>query len=197
MSLHQRLCLKCLLPIVLVGVVFGGLAHGDLVYVFSGVGSGTLGGSPFDGAFTITAQGDETLVTNPLSGVYRLDGVRALLEIDGLGSAMFAVAPSLFVSQSSGANFPVVGISSQTQSGESLSIFSVGNVPSLSNYTLRTVFPSVDGRALSNEVPFATTQGVLQIANTTSASFRAVPEPSSLLLLTMTMLGGFGFRQRR
>ncbi len=186
--------LRYLLPLLLVCGFRLSPTYGDLTYVFTGVGSGSLGQSTFNEAvFTITAQGDETQVTNPFANIFRLDGVSAVLDITGLPSASFTFVPNLSVNQTNSGTNPSVGIADPIQDR---AIFFVGNT-SLANYDLRLAFPSIDGRALTNaDNAFPTTQGAFIISSASAASFRAVPEPTSPLLLMLAMTACCNVRRR-
>jgi len=163
------------LVVCLVGSLLCSPAHANLTYIFSGVGSGTLGTSTFtEVPFAITAQGDPSFVINPLDRIYRLEGVTALLEIQGLGSANFSFVPNLAVNQTSSGTNPAVGISDPVQDR---GIFFVGS-SLLANYDLRSTFATIDGRAVTNSsISFPTTRGLFTIESASSASFTAVPEP--------------------
>jgi hypothetical protein len=180
------------LAVCLLSTLFCCPAQANLTYVFSGVGSGTLGASNFtEVPFSITAQGDPTLVTNPFDRIFRLDGVSALLEIQGLGSANFSFVPNLAVNQNSSGTTPAVVISDPVQDR---SIFSVGS-SLLASYDLRSTFPSIDGRALNNSsVSFPTTRGLFTIESASSASFIAVPEPLAPVWL---IVAAAVYRRRR
>lgn len=192
--------LRFVLPFLLVYGCLQSQSYGDLIYIFSGRGSGSLGTSLFtDAAFTITAQGDESqafLVDN--SNIYRLNGVSAVLEIAGLGSATFDFAPNISVARNElqPANSSIfIGDPKQDRN-----IFGVGQVASLVNYDLRTPFPLVSGRASNNLTHSFPTinRGPFNLDSATEASFTAVPEPNtSLLLLSLTMLVNSRIRRRR
>ena len=186
------LCLSLALGI---GFGWGSQAYGNLVYVFSGVGSGTLGQQTFTSApFSITAQGDPTQVSTPVFGVHRLDGVAAVLEIAGLGSANFAFAANISVNQNFQNNNPSVGISDP---GQNRGIFFVGD-PLLANYDLRSTFSIPSGRALYNSsIGFDTTLGRLVILDATAASFTAVPEPNVLTGWWLLAAAVASYRRRR
>lgn len=180
------------LAVCLVGSLLCSPAQANLTYVFTGVGSGTLGTSSFtEVPFSITAQGDPTLVSNPFDRIFRLEGVSALLEIQGLGSANFSFVPNLAVNQNSSGTSPAVGISDPVQDK---SIFFVGS-SLLASYDLRSTFPVIEGRALTNSsVSFPTTRGLFTIESASSASFTAVPEP---LAPVWWIVATFVFYRRR
>ncbi len=53
-----------------------------LIYIISGVGSGSLGNDNFsDSAFTITATADPANVMHPSLTIYRLEPVTAVIDI--------------------------------------------------------------------------------------------------------------------
>lgn len=184
-------------PLLLVFCCLPSPSFGALTYIFNGRGSGSLGQTLFtDAAFSITAQGDETQVFRvENTDVFRLNGVSALLEIAGLGSATFSFVPNLAVNQATGGTNPSVGIADPVQDR---AIFFVGNVPSLVNYELKTTFPLVSGRALTNaDNAFPTNRGAFIITSATEASFSAVPEPTSTLMLTLATAASGNIRRRR
>lgn len=191
--------LRFVLPFLLVYGCLQSQSYGDLIYIFSGRGSGSLGTSLFtDAAFTITAQGDESQAFLVDNNVYRLIVKLAILEIAGLGSATFDFAPNISVARNElqPANSSIfIGDPKQDRN-----IFGVGQVASLVNYDLRTPFPLVSGRASNNLTHSFPTinRGPFNLDSATEASFTAVPEPNtSLLLLSLTMLVSFRIRRRR
>ncbi len=191
--------LRFVLPFLLVYGCLQSQSYGDLIYIFSGRGSGSLGTSLFtDAAFTITAQGDESQAFLVDNNVYRLIVKLAMLEIAGLGSATFDFAPNISVARNElqPANSSIfIGDPKQDRN-----IFGVGQVASLVNYDLRTPFPLVSGRASNNLTHSFPTinRGPFNLDSATEASFTAVPEPNtSLLLLSLTMLVSFRIRRRR
>jgi hypothetical protein len=200
MSNLAKKSIRFALPFLLVYGCLQSQSYGDLIYIFTGRGSGSLGASPFvDAAFTITARGDESqafLVDN--SNIYRLNSVSAVLEIAGLGAATFDFAPNISVARNElqPANSSIfIGDPNQNRN-----IFGVGQVASLVNYDLRTPFPLVSGRASNNLAHSFPTinRGLFNIEFANEASFTAVPEPNtSLLLLSLTMLVSFSTRRRR
>lgn len=188
---------RFVLPLLLVCGCFCSQSSAAFSYIFNGRGSGSLGTNLFtDALFTITAQGDETQVFRvENTDVFRLDGVSALLEIDGLGSATFSFVPNLAVNQATGGTNPSVGIADPIQNR---AIFFVGNVPSLVNYELKSIFPTVTGRALTNaDNAFPTNRGAFIITSATEASFTAVPEPTTSTLLALALVASFNVRRRR
>ncbi len=195
MMLRLRVVSIGCLPLLLICSWLSGAAHGSLTYIFTGIGSGSLGASQFnDAQFRITAVGDETQVTNPASRVFRLNGVSSLLEITGLAATSFTFAPSVFVNQNIQDTNPSIGISDPTQDR---AIFIVG-APQLASYDLSSVYPVVEGRAISSSsISFSTSQGLFVIGSSSFASFQAVPEPSATLLLTICGLVGVSLRRRR
>ncbi len=190
---HRQL-VTYLLPLLLLAGGIQGAACGALTYVFTGTGSGSLGQQTFtERQFTITAVGDETIVTNPSFNVFRLDGTAAMLEIDGLGSANFTFSPTIFINRNAVPE-PTVGISDP---GQGLAIFSVGS-NQLTNYELRTTFPLTSGRAINSLTAFfPTSQGAFNIDSASSASFTAVPEPTSFFMLAISLTACCSIRRRR
>lgn len=191
--------LRFVLPFLLVYGCLQSQSYGDLIYIFSGRGSGSLGTSLFtDAAFTITAQGDESQAFLVDNNVYRLIVKSAMLEIAGLGSATFDFAPNISVARNElqpANSSNIIGDPNQDRN-----IFGVGQVASLVNYDLRTPFPLVSGRASNNLTHSFPTinRGPFNLDSATEASFTAVPEPNtSLLLLSLTMLVSFRIRRRR
>lgn len=196
-NIYVQKLLRFVLPLLLFYNCLLENSFGALTYTFSGRGSGSLGQSLFtDAAFSITAQGDETQVFRvENTDIFRLNGVTAVLEIAGLGAATFSFVPNLAVNQATTGTNPSVGIADPIQNR---AIFFVGNVPNLVNYELKTTFSLVNGRALTNaDNAFPTNRGAFVITSATEASFSAVPEPTSTLLLTLAMAASCNVRKRR
>ena len=157
--------------------------YGDFTYVVSGFGSGTLGSNSFsDAEFRITAQGDETQVTNPLPHIFNLEPLDAVLEVDGIGTADFLTQLNLAVNQGFSPN-PAVGFGDPNQD---VAIFFVSN-PVFGSYDLQTTYPLTVGTpsAFNPRVTFPTTMGDFSVTDASSATFQSVPEPVSLLIFAI------------
>ena len=155
-----------------------------ITYTYTGTGSGTFNGTPFtDQTFTWFGQGDTT-------NFFLFSGVFPAVSLD---TATFTVTgfPTAFpldhynlISNTSGGGFFLDdpgfdgnGFSSPTLSGWGADT-AIGPVP------VNVAFTGV----------IASDQGVIQLANTSEATFQAItgsvtaPEPGSLALLGMTSL---------
>ena len=64
-----------------------------ITYTFSGVGTGNLGGNPFNNAsFTITSTADSSQIANPSSGLFRVSDLTATIFVSGIGNGTFNIS---------------------------------------------------------------------------------------------------------
>lgn len=149
-----------------------------IMYQYSAIASGFLGGSPFvDDPVTITAIGDTTLVTESLPGIFFNDA-SATVTVTGIGSGAFTNATVAVANQ----NFVQVGVSDRDQNQAIL--FSRSN-PAYATYDLTTAIGPLTGAQLFNPgLDFPTTAGDFILNSVGTVTFQAtiVPETSTITL---------------
>jgi hypothetical protein len=149
-------------------------------YEFAGVGTGTLGGTSFqDAPFLLTLRGDTSHVIFLRDrGLYYLDGPSSF-SIEGAGAGNFS-APTRAIAHPGNS---AAGLSRGGPDGLDLvDLFE----PDFAAYDLKTPFPLVredEPTAVEQFANVATTAGLLTFSSIDYVTFRAVPEPSSVLTL--------------
>jgi hypothetical protein len=152
-----------------------------IVFVHTGIGSGTIDATPFfDAAFTITAIGD-TDNRESTFGVFSTDHVTATIVIEGIGSLQFVTETRTFVNN----DLSLVGFSRASDSEADL--FNGPDHAEFSTWDMLTSVGPHSGEGLllqwiTDDVE--TTGGVLffETAAVETATFQAtvVPEPATL-----------------
>jgi hypothetical protein len=167
---------------------------GPVTYTETVTASGRLGATGFtDALMTLTATADTADVTNPFSGLFVLIHPRVTVDVAGVGSAVITEDLYMFVNQP----FRIAGIADQIGGYEVLNV--TNSV--FATYDLKTSVGPVSGPTSFNEssIGFATTAGYLYLFSTSgTGTFQAsVPEPSTMTLAAIGILGLQCFRWRR
>ncbi|HEY1756022.1 MAG TPA: PEP-CTERM sorting domain-containing protein [Bryobacteraceae bacterium] len=195
MTTTKRNLLSCAFALT---VVFSApAAHAaTLYYTLTGVGTGTITGSPVSGMFTITYTEDTASITSPDVGYYEYSGISGTFSEGAYTATLTDTTLEVNGNPSTGmGNYEDVFLFNSDY-GSSIGI---STDPVLLGYTLAT--PITTGVVTGGQVGaaqdaagFSTASGdVIEFTSLTSLDFTAstaVPEPSSLALLA---IGVFAF----
>jgi PEP-CTERM motif len=161
---------------------------GSITYTETAVGSGSLGGTSFtDTLITIIATADtaNVMIVNP--GVFDVNNASTTVDVSGIGSGTFTDTIVTFVNN----NVSTAGITDLTIPAD---ILGVANSV-FATYGLTTsVGPASGAPDISTGKSFSTTDGVFHISSisgegTFQATLQSVPEPSTLTLTSIGILG--------
>jgi hypothetical protein len=157
-----------------------------IVYTLEGVGSGSLGGSPFNNTyFIITSTANTDQITSG-GGLFTVPTTSAIIDVTGVSTAAFTGFTSNFLARNSG-GFPTAGIDQDLGTPNSLTVLDIFMHPGLEFYQMNTDIGPLNGSATFNAgLPFPTTGGNLVFDTINEVTFRAylgVPEPNSAVLL--------------
>ena len=185
-------------------------AHGSPIeYIFSGTGvSGVLGDQEFnDAKFVINIFGDtdnaDTDILGPviadpedgtiLNGTISLFGgdLQNSYSGDLLDFLYVFVYPVDQITDLGGVGFGTNYVSDPV---DQFALYASG--VGLFTYDLRSPFGPVQGTSINNSFDTLTSFGSLAFEDVENASFQAVPEPASVLLLSFGLLGLLGFRRK-
>jgi hypothetical protein len=193
-------------PFTLITVLLGTLVSittvraASIVYTFSGIGSGSIGGSDFtDAAFTIQVLADTTGVhlTTGSFPVLAVEDISSTLAIQGFQTATFTEGERVFVSQSGQIlGFGRSEFRSEFPGRDLLDIMS----PTFATYDLRRAFgPLAAGNpsAVWQNLVEGTTLGGVTFYAAKSITFTAslVPEPSGTIPVALAV--GLTIARRR
>lgn len=193
----RLLSLTALTTVTLLGMS-ASVKAAPITYLFTGIGSGTLGATPFtDAVFTITALADTDNIDFITFGADTpvVQSSSTTISITGLPTATFNTAKRIFNNQTAN----IVGVNDLALND----IFNIrATAPALSTYTLATAFGPLttdsSGTTLGN---VGTNLGTLSLTrDNETATFQAIteapsaaaPEPGSVALLCVGLLGMAG-----
>jgi hypothetical protein len=151
---------------------FGKAETASIIYIWSGIGSGSLGSNSFmDAPFTITSTANISQITEAPLGVLLVANIAATISISGMGIATFTIPTDTVANRSNS----LVGIGAPIQDD---AILFVGN-DAFATYDLGSPIGPIAGPPFrSIEAKFATTAGIFSLSAVSTATFQAVFEPS-------------------
>ncbi|MEO8223857.1 MAG: hypothetical protein ABI661_03555, partial [Gammaproteobacteria bacterium] len=96
MSIH-RIVVGLVLAVTLQGLIPSAVHAASINYLFSGTGSGSLGGNAINGAFTVSVNADSNDVAYQSSlGAFGLVNLSGTINIAGTGVATFTAPLFIF-----------------------------------------------------------------------------------------------------
>jgi hypothetical protein len=172
---------KALMLTVLLSLAGAGktLAY-DIIYTFSGVGSGTLGANSFsDASYAITLYADRSdIVTSPLLfGDSYVPDLSATVFVNGLGTAAITSQMRVRDFQNLGMVGPATISLYNSDNPAFAAILAVH--PDTKDYILSEAIGPIGGTLLDNPgsgASFATSDGVFSFSSLVSVKFQAAPQ---------------------
>lgn len=161
----------------------------SIIYTFTGTGSGTVGTSNFlNEPIGVTVLGNTENVINPTPDIFVNASLNTSINIPGIADIRVEDLTNMFANSTS--NSAGIGIGDST-----LHLALFGLIPA-NSYNLTSDFGplfNANPVAAREFVNVATSEGTLDMTSwvnvTFSASLSSVPEPGSVLLLSVGLLG--------
>jgi hypothetical protein len=161
-----------------------------ITYIFHGTGSGVLGGTVFNGGFSVTLVGDTVNVVNGSPNYFTNSAVTASFTTGSLVAIMpntsIQIIGGLVDPNGSNVSFP------QSQPAPVFAVNTALFNTAFNTYDLTTAFALTPGGPSFLQDPYVTNIGNLSFATITDMSFEAIaatPIPAALPMFLMALSG--------